>query len=87
MYRKEINILIQIVHQVGFIYKNDKTSLFGMGTIGASRKGLQYILKIKDQMEHREFMFCTKRCVAAVKWQDNKPVMVLFMYHSPKEVS
>jgi len=75
------------VHQVGFIYVNDKTGLFGMGTIRARRKGLPYILKRKDQMEHREFMFCTKQCVAAVKWQGNKPVMVLFTYHSPKEVS
>jgi len=66
---------------------NDKTGLFGMGTIRARRKGLPYILKRKDQMEHREFMFCTKQCVAAVKWQGNKPVMVLFTYHSPKEVS
>jgi len=56
------------VHQVGFIYKNDETGLFGMGTIRASRKGLPYILKRKDQMEHREFMLCTKQCVAAVKW-------------------
>ena len=65
------------MHQVGFIYKNDETGLFGMGTVRASRKGLPYTLKRKDQMEHREFMFCIKRCVASVKWQDNKPVMVL----------
>jgi len=58
-----------------------------MGTIRASREGLLYILKRNDQMEHREFMFCTKRCVAAVKLQDNKTVMVLSTYHSPKEVS
>jgi hypothetical protein len=56
-----------------------------MGTIRASRKGLPFILKRKDQMEHREFMFCTKRCVAAVKWQDNKPVMVLSTYRVPRK--
>ena len=75
------------MHQVGFIYKNDETGLFGMGTIRASRKGLPYILKRKDQMEHRDFMFCNKRRVAAVKWQDNKLVMVLSTCYSPKEVS
>jgi hypothetical protein len=58
-----------------------------MGAIRASRKGLLYILKRKDQMEHREFMFCTKGSVAAVKWQGNTSVMVLSTYHSPKEVS
>jgi hypothetical protein len=58
-----------------------------MGMIRASRKKLPYILKRKDQVEHREFMFCTKGWVAAVKWKDNKPVMILSTYHSSKEVS
>jgi hypothetical protein len=32
-------------------------------------------------------MFQTKGCVAAIKWQDNKPVTVLSTYHIPKQVT
>jgi len=38
-------------------------------------------------MQCREFMFWTKECVAAIKWQDNKPVTVLSTYHNPKQVT
>jgi hypothetical protein len=55
-----------------------------MVTIRASRKGLPYV---HMRMEHTEFMFCTEGCVAAVEWQDNKPVTVLSTYHIPKLVS
>jgi len=55
--------------------------------VRGSRKGLPDILKRNDQMQHREFMFRTKGCVAAIKWQDNKPVTVLSMYHNPKQVT
>jgi hypothetical protein len=32
-------------------------------------------------------MFCTKGCVAPIKWQDNKPVTVLATKHNPIEVT
>jgi hypothetical protein len=44
------------------------------------------MLKAKDKLERGEFQFLTKGCVAASKWQDNKPVSVLSSAHNPKEV-
>jgi len=58
-----------------------------VGTVRGSRKGLPDILQRKDQMQRGEFMFRTKGCVAAIKWQDNKPVTVLSTYHNPKQVT
>jgi len=58
-------------------------SLHAVGTVKGSRKGLLDILKRNDGMQRGEFMFRTKGCFAAIKWQDNKPVTVLFTYHSP----
>jgi len=57
-----------------------------VGTVRGSRKGLPDILKRNDRMHH-EFMFWTKGCVAAMKWQDNRPVTVLSTYHNPKQVT
>jgi hypothetical protein len=65
----------------------NERGLYAMGTVRGSRKGLPDILKRKDQMRHGEFMFRTKGCVAAIKWQDNKPVTVLSTYHNPKQVT
>jgi hypothetical protein len=56
-----------------------------MGMVRGSRKGLPDILTRK--MQHGEFMFRTKGCVAPIKWQDNKPVKVLPMQHNPIEVT
>jgi hypothetical protein len=57
-----------------------------MGTVRGNRKGHPDILKRKDRMQQGEFMFRTKGCVAATKWQDNKPVTVLSTYHNPKQL-
>jgi hypothetical protein len=38
-------------------------------------------------MQRGEFMFRTKGCVAAIMWQDHKPVTVLSTYHNPKKVT
>jgi hypothetical protein len=65
----------------------NERGLYAVGTVRGSRKGLPDILKRKDQMQHGEFMFRTKECVAAIKWQDNKPVAVLSTYHNPKQVT
>jgi hypothetical protein len=65
----------------------NKRGLFAVCKLRASRKGLRDILKRKDQIEHGEFMFHTKGCGAAIKWQDNKSVTILSTYHSPKEIS
>jgi hypothetical protein len=60
--------------------------VYAMGTVRGSRKWLPDILKRKDRMQLGEFMFRTKGCVAAIKWQDNKTVTVLSTYHNPKQV-
>ena len=65
----------------------NERSLYTVGTVRGSRKGLPDILQRKDQMQRGEFMFRTKGCVAAIKWQDNKPVTVLSTYHNPKQVT
>jgi len=58
-----------------------------VGTVKESRKGLPDIVKRNDRMQRGEFMFRTKGCVAAIKWQDNKPVAILSTYHNPKDVT
>jgi len=45
--------------------------LYAVGTVRGSRKGLPDIVKRKDWMQRGEFMFRTKGCVTAIKWQDN----------------
>jgi len=47
-------------------------SLYAVVKVRGSRKGLLDILKRNDRMQRGEFMFRTKGCVAAVKWQDKK---------------
>jgi hypothetical protein len=65
----------------------NERGLYAMGTVRGSRKGPPDILRRKDRMQRGEFMFRTKGCVAAIKWQDNKPVTVLSTYHNPKQVT
>jgi hypothetical protein len=65
----------------------DERGLYAVGTVRGSRKGLPDILKRNDRMQRREFMFQTKGCVAAIKWQDKKPVTVLSKHHNPKQVT
>ena len=83
--------LTQCIQQFFYIISahknNDEMGCFAMGAIRASKKGLPYVRKRKDQLERREFMLCSKGCVAAVKWQDNNRLTVPSTYHSPKEVS
>jgi hypothetical protein len=62
-------------------------SLYAVGTVRVSRKGLLDILKRKDRMQNGESMFRTTGYVAAIKWQDNKPVTVLSTYHNTKHVT
>jgi len=61
--------------------------LYAVGTVRGSRKGLPDIVKRKDGMKRGEFMFRNKGCVAAIKWQDNKPVTVLSTYRNHKQVT
>jgi hypothetical protein len=65
----------------------NERGLYDVGTVRGSRKGLPDILKRKDRMQRIDCMFWTKECVAAIEWQDNKPVAVLSMYHNPKQVT
>jgi Transposase IS4 len=61
--------------------------IFAVGTVRANRKGLPMMLRAKDNLQRGEFMYQTKGCVAAIKWQDNKPVCFLTTAHSPTDVS
>ena len=61
----------------------NERGLYAVDTVRGSRKWLPDILKRNDQMERGEFMFRTKGCVAAIKWQDDKAVK----YHNPKQVT
>jgi len=65
----------------------NERGLYTVRTVRGSRKGLLDILNRNDRMQRGEFMFRTKGYVAAIKWQDTKPVTVLSMYHSPKHVT
>jgi hypothetical protein len=65
----------------------NESGLYAVGMVRGSRKGLPDILKRNNQMQRGEFMFRTKGCVAAVKWQDNKRVTVLSTYHNPKQIT
>ena len=58
-------------------------SLYAVGTVRGSRKVLPDIVKRNDRIQRGEFVFRTEGCVAAIKWQDNKPVTVLSTYHNP----
>jgi len=65
----------------------NERGLYAVGTVRGSRKGFPDILKRNDWMQCGAFMFRTKGCVAAIKWQDNKPVTILSTYHNPKHVT
>ncbi|KAJ8867577.1 hypothetical protein PR048_031379 [Dryococelus australis] len=54
-------------------------------TSRVNRKGLPDMLKTNDKLQRGEFMFSIKGPVAAVKWQDSKPVTVLSTGTSPKD--
>jgi hypothetical protein len=70
-----------------FLKTLNERGLYATGTVRGNRKGLPDILKRQDRMQRGEFMFRTKGCVTAIKWQDNKPVTVLSTYHNPKQVT
>jgi len=57
-------------------------SLYAVGTVRGSRKVLPDVLKRNGRMQRGGFMFRTGGCVAAIKWQDNKPVTVLYTYRN-----
>jgi len=61
--------------------------IFNVDNVRGNRKWLPDILKRNDRMHRGEFMFQTKGCMAAIKWQGNKPVTVLSMYRSPKQAT
>jgi len=65
----------------------NERGLYAVVMVRGNRKWLPVILKRNDRMHRGEFMFRTKGCVAAIKWQGNKPVTVLSTYRSPKQVT
>ena len=60
--------------QLNLLNSPEKNSLV---LVRESRKGLKYIFKRNDRIQRGGFMFRTKGCVAAIKWQDDKTVTVL----------
>ncbi|XP_046981064.1 piggyBac transposable element-derived protein 4-like [Schistocerca americana] len=61
--------------------------LYGIGTVHPNRKDLPDMLKTNSKLSRQEFEFSVRSCVAAVKWQDSKPVCILSNYHNPKHVT
>ncbi|XP_046986124.1 piggyBac transposable element-derived protein 4-like [Schistocerca americana] len=61
--------------------------LYGIGTVRPNRKDLPDMLKKNSKLSRGEFEFAVRSCVAAVKWQDSKPVRILSNYHNPKHVT
>jgi len=45
----------------------NERGIYVMGMVRGSMKGLPDILMRKDKMQHAEFMFRTKGCVAPIK--------------------
>ncbi|XP_047103465.1 piggyBac transposable element-derived protein 4-like [Schistocerca piceifrons] len=61
--------------------------LYGIGTVRPNRKDLPDMLEKNSKLSRGEFEFAVRSCVAAVKWQDSKPVRILSNYHNPKHVT
>lgn len=64
-----------------------QNGIYSIGTVRVNRKGLPDMLKMNDKLQRGEFMFSVKGPVAAVKWQDSKPVTVLSTATSPKDTT
>ena len=72
---------------ISALENNEQRGLYVVGTVRGSIEVLPDILKGRDRMQRKEFMFRTKGCVAPIIRQDNKPLSVLSTYHSPKQVT
>ena len=81
-----LTVFNNIVTSYQLLKTLNERGLYAVGTVRGSRKGLPDILKRNEWLQRGQFMFRTKGCVAATKWQDNKPVTVLSTYHNPKQV-
>ncbi|XP_047122154.1 piggyBac transposable element-derived protein 4-like [Schistocerca piceifrons] len=61
--------------------------LYGIGIVRSNRKDLPDMLKKNSKLSRGEFEFAVRSCVAAVRWQDSKPVCILSNYHNPKHIT
>ncbi|KAJ8876339.1 hypothetical protein PR048_020784 [Dryococelus australis] len=61
--------------------------IYSIGTVRVDRKGFSDMLKTNDKLQRGKFMFSVKGHIAAVKWQDSKPVTALSTATSPKDIT
>lgn len=66
------------------LYEKD---IYSVGTIRKDRANLPEMMKTNDKLRRGEFMFKMSGNLAAVKWQDSKPVTLLTTAVSPKDVT
>ncbi|KAJ8885133.1 hypothetical protein PR048_011329 [Dryococelus australis] len=62
-------------------------SIYSIGTVRVTRKGLPDVLKTNDKLQLGEFMFFVKGPTAAVKLQNSKSVTILSTATIPKDAT
>ena len=71
---------------VSLMHELQKRGLYAVGTVRPSRQGIPCVIKEKEKMDRGEHRFQTKGQIAAIKWQDRKPVTVLSAGFNPSSV-
>ena len=71
---------------VNLMHELNKRGLFAIGTVRQSSQGIPCVIKKKEKMDRGEHRFQTKGQIAAIKWQDRKPVTVLSTGFNPSSV-
>ena len=60
--------------------------LYSVGTVRPNRRGLPAMMNAKTKLSRGEHVFETKGPIAAIKWQDRKPVTLLTTACNPSDV-
>ena len=60
--------------------------LYSVGTVRSNKKDLPKEMKKKQKLKRGEHKAFPKDKVAAIMWQDNRPVALLSTAHNPNEV-
>ena len=71
---------------VNLMYELNKRGLYAIGTVRPSRRGIPCVIKQKEKLDRGEHRFQTNGQIAAIKWQDRKPVTVLSTGFNPSSV-
>ena len=62
-----------------------KRGFHAIGTVRPCRRGLPPMLKEKSKLDRGQHLYKTKKQIAAIKWQDKRPVTMLSTGYSPSE--